>query len=242
MTKRYFTVRRKLAAVQYAKVPGVTKAHAARVFKIQRAQIRKWTKAEENLRAAMLRNPSARSLNRGRSVQDQQVEEGMYSWFLDLSSKEIQVKTKMFVQRALQDHPTFHGGDTKKLKNWVYKFLNRYNMSIRRITHKGQKLRTHLLEVRDDTAASIRSRFAEGGSLQGLDYRYFVNMDETAVYFESKSNTTVSKRGVKTVPARDSGSNSKRCTVCVAVAADGTKLPLFYVFKGAPNALIEKKN
>jgi hypothetical protein len=189
----------------------------------------------------MSRNPSARSLNRGHSVEDEQVEEGMYSWFLELSSKEIQVKTKMFVQRAIQSHPTFHDGDTKKLKNWVYKFLDRYKMSIRRITHKGQKLRSHLLDVRDDTAASIRSRFAEGGSLHGVELRNFVNMDETAVYFESKSNTTVSRRGVKTVPERDSGSNAKRCTVCVAVAADGTKLPLFFVFKGSPNARIEER-
>jgi hypothetical protein len=31
---------------------------------------------------------------------------------------------------------------------------------------------------------------------------------------------------------RESGSNSKCATICLAVAADGTKLPPFVVFKG----------
>jgi len=145
------------------------------------------------------------------------------------------------INMALQIDPTFHDGDRKKLVHWVYKFLDRYHMSIRRVTHKGQKLRLHLLEVRDDMAVSIRRRFVDGGSLQGLDLRFFVNMDETAVFFESKSKTTVHTRGARMVPARDSGSSAKRATVCIAIAADGTKLPLLFVFKGSPGAQVQRE-
>jgi len=65
-------------------------------------------------------------------------------------------------------------------------------------------------------------------------------MDQTAVFFEPKSSVMIDEKGKKTISVRDSGSDSKRCTVIVSVAADGTKLPLFYVFKGVPGGQIEK--
>ena len=87
-------------------------------------------------------------------------------------------------------------------------------------------------QIQEDFAGAIRTRMAVGGTLHGIDNKYFINMDQTAVYFEMKSNTTVDTVGVKTVSIRDSASNSKRATVVLAVAADGTKLPPFVVFKG----------
>jgi len=52
------------------------------------------------------------------------------------------------------------------------------------------------------------------------------------VYYEGKAKTTVNKKGEKSIPMRDSGSNAKHCMVVLAVAADGMKLPPFVVFKG----------
>ena len=72
------------------------------------------------------------------------------------------------------------------------------------------------------------------------DLKYFVIMDETAVFVEAKAKTTVNQRGVRTIPARDSGSNAKRATFCLAIAADGTK-PLPPFLKGSPGARIQKK-
>jgi hypothetical protein len=34
-----------------------------------------------------------------------------------------------------------------------------------------------------------------GGTLHGMDLKYFINMDQTAVYFESKSSNTVNEVG-----------------------------------------------
>jgi hypothetical protein len=90
----------------------------------------------------------------------------------------------------------------------------------------------HLKEIQDDAAAAIQKQMEPSGTLHGIDLKYFINMDQTAVYFEMKSNTTVHKIGARTVSVQESGSNSKRATIVLAVAADGTKLPPFVVFKG----------
>jgi hypothetical protein len=65
--------------------------------------------------------------------------------------------------------------------------------------------------------------------MHGTAPKYFLNMDQTAVFFESKSQTVVSTKG-KTVPSRDSGCNAKRATVVVTIAADGTKLDPFFIY------------
>jgi DDE superfamily endonuclease len=66
-------------------------------------------------------------------------------------------------------------------------------------------------------------------------------MDQTNIMFEPKFGRTVSKKGVRSVPSKDSGSNQRRCTVCITVAADGTVLPPFFIFKGVPGKSIEKE-
>jgi hypothetical protein len=42
------------------------------------------------------------------------------------------------------------------------------------------------------------------------------------------------------VASKGTGSNAKRLTACVSCAMDGTKLPLFYVFKGKTGNRLEK--
>ena len=68
----------------------------------------------------------------------------------------------------------------------------------------------------------------------------FVNMDETAIYFDTPHHTIVNVRGVKTVSVRRGSSIIQRCTLCITVAADGAKLPLFFIFKSLPNGKIAK--
>ena len=73
--------------------------------------------------------------------------------------------------------------------------------------------------------------------INNIDENLFVHMDETAVYFDTNRNYTVNENGAKTVLVRHRFSN-KCCTVCITVAADGTKLPLFVILKGAINGPI----
>lgn len=123
---------------------------------------------------------------------------------------------------------------------WVYPFLHRHRLSIRRRTRVAQKLSGHLQEVRHEFVAAINERFEPGGTLEGTPASLRVNMDETAVFFEMTSDTTINAVNARTVSIRGTGSNSRRLTACVTCAQDGTKLPLFVVFKAKPGATIEQ--
>jgi DDE superfamily endonuclease len=119
-------------------------------------------------------------------------------------------------------------------------FYKENNLSIRRITHKGQKLSGHSNQVHQDVVNDINERFSIGGTLTDVSDSMFVNMDETAIFYENIPSSTINNRGDNTISIRCTGSNAKRMTICVSCAYDGTKLPLFFIFKGKPGARIEK--
>ena len=60
-----------------------------------------------------------------------------------------------------------------------------------------------------------------------------VAMDETPVWSDMVSETTVDATAKKTVSAKTTGHEKSCVSVCLAAKADGTKLSPFIVFKGA---------
>lgn len=83
--------------------------------------------------------------------------------------------------------------------------------------------------------------FEARGEYSDISMSLFRNMDETAVYFEAKSKSTAHPQEATTNHVRASGSCNSRTTVCCPIVADGTKIPLFHIFKieGTPAGHIE---
>jgi transposase-like protein len=234
-----FTVKQKISIVQeaYSK-PGYVNRFAKKIGIARASAIRKWKKTLNRLKEKALQNPHAKTCGKGPTIKELEFEQEVKFWVLEQRDSDIPVRTRDIINHAIQVRPQFKGGSKKKLIAWVYKFLGRHGLSVRRVTRVGQKLSGHLKEVQDDAAAAIRKRLAPGGTLHGMDLKYFINMDQTAVYFDMKSTTTVHEKGARTVSVRESGSNSKRATIVLAVAANGTKLPPFVVFKGLYHSLL----
>lgn len=68
----------------------------------------------------------------------------------------------------------------------------------------------------------------------------FVNVDETAIYFETSLTRTVHLTGSNTIAILGAGSSRIRLTACIAVPSDGTQLPLLVIFKVQPMRHIGK--
>ena len=58
-------------------------------------------------------------------------------------------------------------------------------------------------------------------------------MDETAIWNDMISNTTVEKRGTHAANMKSTGHDKSKITVCLTATADGVKKKPFFVFKGA---------
>ena len=60
-----------------------------------------------------------------------------------------------------------------------------------------------------------------------------IAMDETPVWSDMVSQTTVDRVGKRTITMKTTGHEKSRVSVCLAAKADGTKLKPFVDFKGA---------
>eukprot|EP00171_Calliarthron_tuberculosum_P001858 IDg1858t1 len=105
--------------------------------------------------------------------------------------------------------------------------MRRNHLSVRVRTYFGKLSKGHIQSVKKDFALRVMKSFKN----RVLDQRFFCNIDEIAVYFDYKPTRTVQTKGEKSVSIRISRSSANRCTVCMMVAMDGTKVPLFVIFK-----------
>jgi hypothetical protein len=148
--------------------------------------------------------PNAKTAGIRQAVENLELERKLHKWIEELHQEDIPVHTNDIMARA-----TNLDDNAVSITRWVYLFLDRWDLSIRRVTRVGQKLSGHMQKVKDDTTTSINKKFLPRHPMHGLDPHYFLSMSQTAVYFESKSKTVVAKKGSKTVSARDSGSDNK---------------------------------
>jgi hypothetical protein len=91
------------------------------------------------------------------------------------------------------------------------------------VTSVGQKLSALLQQLKEDAVTAINARV--------MSSHFFINMDQSAVYFEFISECILVQKCAQSVCARDSGSHAIQCTIFVTVAVNGTKLPPYFYFK-----------
>ncbi|KAF0707580.1 hypothetical protein AaE_013543 [Aphanomyces astaci] len=210
-----------IQAYEAALGPAKTFYAIGKAFGVQTGQVSRWVKDKTLIASRATVNPSACTVNPGRAVTKPDVEAAVLDYFQTLQDDDIAISTYMLIVYALSIDPSFHGGESGALTRWVYNFMQRNNLAIRRPTRQAQNRSGHLVDIMHDFAAALRERFEPFGTLGNVTKRFFVNMDETPVPFQPKIKTTIAKKGA------------------VSARKYGTKLPPFVVFKGVPGARIE---
>ena len=235
MRSKKLTMTRKLRILAHARTTNNIKG-TARKFKVQPSQIRQWRKNQAQIEALAKEKPKSQTLHKGNAPEKPALEQAVLNWVLETRANDTCVATEDIICKATALDPRFKNGNVAKMHSWVYKFMHRCNLSVRSATRIGQKSASNMEAVKRDYSKTIMSYFYSYVN----NPKYFVNMDETNVYFNCKPKRTVNLRGQKTISIRIGSSSSLRVTVCVSIAMDGTKLPLFLIFKGTPHAQIER--
>ena len=86
-------------------------------------------------------------------------------------------------------------------RGWLQKFLVRFNLVLRRKTTTGQRLPRDFVPKIVSFVRFCRKQFL----LYNFTPGNVVNMDETLIWADMPSNTTVEARGAATVPIRTTG-------------------------------------
>lgn len=233
-----YTLALKLNVVDYAKSKSSIKA-ASDKFKIDRKRIREWMNKEDEIRLKL--NSSKKKDKRkrldgaGRKLLSKSLEEQTLDWIHERRSRRLRVSRKMIkkkatvIYRQLTEEGLTDGDQFVASEGWLVRFMKRNDLSNRRRTSVAQKDPTKLVEKIANYLLYTRRLVLK----HGYSPADILAMDETPVWMDMVSNTTVDDKGAKEVTLRSTGHEKMRVSVCLAAKADGTKLKPMIVFKDA---------
>ena len=230
--KASYNITFKLKAVKFAEEH--SKEGSARHFNVDTKRIREWCKQKDSFTEQKKKGNSSRKrlTGAGRKVDDVEMEEELFDWIVEMRGQNLRISLRMIQIRAkeLSSSDCF-----KASRGWLYRFLKRKNLSLRRRTTLAQstpadcipKLVNFVLHLRH---LMIKSSFSE---------QNIIAMDETACWMDMPSDTTVTFSGSRSVPLKTTGNEKNHFTVVLSARASGMKLKPFIVFKGKGTRLIK---
>ena len=105
-------------------------------------------------------------------------------------------------------------------RGWLEKFMIRNGLSLRRRTTQAQKTPEKIIEKLVSYILYIRRM-----KKKQYDLSQIIAMDETAVWHDMLSNTTVTNKGAKSVVLKTTGHEKSRVTVvCVSCSSQRWKV------------------
>lgn len=216
-----YTARFKLHVVMYAVDHG--NRAAGKHFKVDESCVRRWRSQREKLKLT----PKDKRANRYRLPAYPELEKDLTDWLSEKRKSGVAVSINVIRLKALSIAQNTNIKDFKASVRWCNAFLERHGFSIRRRTTVAQKLPQDY----EDKLISFQRFIIAKRKQHNYELRYIGNADQTPMTFDIVSNSTVDKKGSKTVSILTTGHEKDRFTVMLACLGDGTKLPPYVVFK-----------
>ena len=237
---RSFTVSFKLRAIAHAEVHG--NRSAARKYDVDESRVREWRAKKESILSLNLADGGKKRKRvdgGGRKPQFQAVDEIVLDWISNRRERGLLVSRKLIMKKAQVVYDDMKLGETANTANevefkastgWLKNFMRRNHLSLRRKTSIAQKDPDRLVAKVVSYVLQVRRMQAQNG----YSPYNIIALDETPVWSDMVSETTVDKTGKKTMTLKTTGHEKSRVSVCcLAAKADGTKLKPMIVFKGA---------
>lgn len=144
------------------------------------------------------------------------------------NSAGVTINTSDVIMEASSLSEEFATLSREAQESWFLRWKNRFEFTFRAGTHLAQKLPENFTALIDSFFAHYTRilRFAEPV------WQHIYQMDETPIWMDSISKTTLEKMGTKSVTTISSGKEKQRVTVILTVTKSGGKLPPVVVFKG----------
>ena len=237
---RPFTVPFKLRAKAHAEVYG--NRSAARKYDVDERGVLEWRAKKESISSLNLTDRGKKQRKRvdggGRKPQFQAPDEIVLDWISNGRERGLRVSRKLIMKKAQVVYDEMKLGETANTANeeefkastgWLKNFMRRNHLSLRRKTSIAQKDPDRLVAKVASYVLQVRRMQAQN------EYSpcNIIAMDETPVWSDMVSETTVDTTGKKTITLKTTRHEKSRVSVSLAAKAGGTKLKPMIVFKGA---------
>ena len=245
MKRKAYTLEYKLSIIEHAK--NTSNNAAAKSIKIPRSLVIDWRKQEqqirENIEGGAKGNKKFRLSGGGRKLVSPELENDLYAWYeAEYIGEKIAVSRSRLIRKAKELYDLRHqeGEEIvlKFSKGWLDRFLSRYNIVQRRTTTVSQKPPADYMEKLISFIIYVAKKRQEGNYTDAMIYV----ADETAVWLDPWSPTTLAPRGSKDMPVTNCGYQKLNITVILTANGNGTKRLLYVIInRKRPIPEIEKQ-
>ena len=150
--REHRSAREKLEIVQYARQTSLRQA-AVRFGIKSAGTISRWKNQENQLKQAAAKGNM--TVHYGKSTKYPEMDEIVVQWILDKRSRDVQVSTNDMIAKCCSLERGFRAlSDTAQVA-YCDRILKKHNLSIRRVTHVGQKLYTEIQDEAKDFQLSF---------------------------------------------------------------------------------------
>src|SRR6266542_3072444 len=229
--RRQWNVREKLMVIHYFENKKRNVRGTSKKFDIQPKQVHEWVKKKEALLVAA---PHVAKLHLGKPAKYPKLEDDLFVWIGEKRASEHAVSQKLITNKAisLSRNKVFLASnlgiaDFKFSNKWLNVFLRRYDLEKHRRIMVSQILPQNLIEIQNIFLSYIMYLRIHNK----YPLKYIGNMDETPMWFDLPSNTTINQKDAKTVNICTTGHERTSFTVVLRCMANGTKLPAVCIFK-----------
>lgn len=219
-----YTAKFKLRVIELAEQQG--NRAAARHFNVNESHVRYWRKQKARLLTA---KPASKAFRGPKQGKFPALEQELLTYVEQVRKSGCAVSTEMlqFEARRIAVAKSISAAEFKASRGWITRFMRRNSLSIRRRTTLCQRLPSDF----EDKVLLFHRHVIEKRKCNGYLLSQIGNADQTPLNFDMPPNTTVNQKGASSVTVRTTGHEKQRCTVMLAVTADGRKLPPYVVFK-----------
>jgi hypothetical protein len=160
-----------------------------------------------------------------------QMEETLLTWIREERNLGHALSMNIIKKKALE---ICVDEEFKASNGWFWRFVARKKLVKRIPTHVMQKLQENYLEYIQTFLLNVKEKRVNVELLNktpGKNRLVLCNMDEIPVYFDMTRGTTYHFRGEKNIRVVKTLGHKRRCTIVLAVTADGVKLRPMIIFK-----------
>jgi hypothetical protein len=225
------TMSERLAILAEHEHSGTSVREACRRYGIQPLQFRRWREQRDRIASIGTRRVSIHS---GRTPDFAEFDEELLRYVLGRREKRAIVTVRNLTNFLYRTVPSERHKSFKNMRRYIYRFIARNRLSIRRITRNVILSETELERRANEFLNEVQNIVSADPNT------IFVNMDETAVYAETIPRTTIDTTGVINVAASVRGDTSDRVTAALTVCSNGEKLRPMIIFKGSEGGRIAR--
>lgn len=214
----------KLIVIRHAE--STNNSVAAQHYGVSEANVRRWRKMKDRLKNANSTRKAFSGPKHGRFIE---LERTVVEYVREKRNEGLPITVEVIKMKALEVATTLKivRADFRASRGWCVRMMRRSGLSLRRRTSLAQKLPSDFAEKLTEFQRYVINLRKKHSHLLGQ----IGNADQTPVFFDMPSNTTVADKGAKSVVVKTTGNEKARLTVMLCVLADGRKLPPFVILR-----------